>query len=139
MTPEYFAYHQHRDYILYKELAKIETVPEFKKILTELIDQEYADFDFWRQLSTKKEFKVSRLDIFLFKTMRRTLGLTFTAKFLESHEKEMIKSYQKYSKTISDPKLKEGIQNVINHEIYHEQELIGQIKEEQVEFISSII
>lgn len=139
MTAEYFAYHQHRDYILYKELAKIETVPDFKRILEELINQEYADFDFWKQLSKQKKFKVSGFEIFLFKQMRRTLGLTFTAKFLESHEKEMIKRYEEYSKTVSDPKLKQGIQNVIDHEVYHEQELIGQIKEEKVEFISSII
>lgn len=138
LDADYFAYNQYRDYTIYKALAKDEKVPEFKKILEELIEHEYQDYDFWLQLSKRKKFSVSRIEIFFFKLMRNILGLTFTVKYLEGHEKVMIRKYTEFSATVDKP-LQEKIGSIIEHERYHERQLIGQIKEERVEFISNII
>lgn len=138
LNPDFFAYNQYRDYIIYRELTKIEKIDEFKKILEELIAHEIQDYNFWLQFSKKKSFKVSKFEIFIYKLMRKFLGLTFTAKFLERHEREMIKLYTEFSKEV-DEKLKEEIGKIIEHERYHERKLISQIKEEKIEFMGSII
>lgn len=138
MTAEQFAYNEYRDYVTYRELAHIETVPAFKKILEELMQHELEDYQFWLQFSTTKTFAISRFELLLLKIMRRLLGLTFTAKFLELHEKEAIQNYTEFLQT-APADVKERIQVIIDHEMQHERELIGQIREEQVEFMGSII
>jgi VIT1/CCC1 family predicted Fe2+/Mn2+ transporter len=138
MTADDFAKNEYRDYITYKELANIETVPDFKKILQELTRHELGDYNFWLKFSSKKEHKISATEILFLKFLRKVLGLTFTAKFLERHEKEAIFNYKEFLKTAKGT-TKEEIKEIIKHEKYHERQLIGQIKEEVVEFMSSII
>lgn len=134
----YFAYRQYRDYVIYKALAKNERNLEFKKVLESLIDQELEDFHFWQKLADKKEFHVSKLQVFTFLFLRKIFGLTFTAKFLETREKKMISEYHQYIKKV-DPKIKKGIQAIIAHEQFHEAQLINQIQEHKIQFMSSIV
>ena len=47
MTTNYVAQNQYRAYRIYSELATIEWVPEFKKILLELAEHERKDYLFW--------------------------------------------------------------------------------------------
>lgn len=139
MTPERFAQNEYRDYAVYKELARVETVPSFKKILEELVEHEAKDFEFWKGISKKKEFRMSSMSLFFYRLMRNVLGLTFTAQFLEGREKEAQKAYKEYIKTVTDPAIKKRIKNIIEHEQYHERVLIDHIKEDRVKFVSSIV
>jgi vacuolar iron transporter family protein len=138
MTPEEFARNEYRDYVTYKELAKVETVPEFKKILEELTLHEESDLKFWLRFSSKKQFSISPLEIFFLKCLRKTLGLTFTAKFLERQEKQAVLNYSLFLGQ-AEERVKEQIRDIIRHEEYHERALIGHIKEERIAFTSSII
>ena len=78
-----YTLNEYRDYITYKELARVETVPEFKQILESLTEQEWNDYQYWLKFSTRKEFSMSSGEILWIKLMRKVLGLTFTAKFIE--------------------------------------------------------
>ncbi|MBI4597442.1 MAG: VIT1/CCC1 transporter family protein [Candidatus Omnitrophica bacterium] len=138
MTPEEFAKNEYRDYVTYRELALIETVPAFKRILEELTQHELEDYNFWLSLSSKKTFRISPWELLFLKFLRRVLGLTFTAKFLERHEKQAIMNYHEVLLTASG-KMKEEIQQIIRHEEYHERSLIDQIKEERITFMGSIV
>lgn len=138
MTADQFAYNEYRDYVTYRELAKIETVPAFKKILNELVQHELDDYGFWRQLSSIKEHRVSPFEVMLLKLMRKVLGLTFTARFLERHEHDAIRNYAALLPTADDA-LKAKLQDIIRHETHHERELIGQIREGRVQFLGSIV
>ncbi|MBI1976469.1 MAG: VIT1/CCC1 transporter family protein [Candidatus Omnitrophica bacterium] len=138
MTADDFAYSEYLDYITYQELAKVESVPEFRKILEQLIQHELDDYRFWLQFSSKKKFTVSPIRIFFLKIMRRLLGLTFTAKFIEGNEKKAIRNYTEFLATAEEP-TRARIQAIIEHERWHEREMINQVKEERVEFIGSII
>ena len=137
-TPDQFALNEYRDYVTYRELAKIEALPKFKKILEELIQHELDDYRFWLEFSSKKEHHISALEIWLLTLMRRVLGLTFTAKFLERHEKDAVRNYTAFLSR-ADGAIKERLQEIISHEMYHERELIGQIKEERVKFLGSVV
>ncbi len=138
LNANYFASNQYRDYIIYKELAKNESNPEFKKILESLVQQEYEDYLFWQKLSEKKGFAVSRLQITIFKLIRAIFGLTFTAKFLEGREKEMIQKYTTFLNAVDQP-LQEEIKKIIAHEKEHEQKFISQIKEDRIDFMGNIV
>ncbi len=134
-----FAYDEYKDYLIYKELLERETDPELKKVLTEIVGHQFEHYGFWETLSTKKEFVIPPYKIWFFRMIRKVLGLTFTLRFLERDEREAIKRYKELLATTKEPPIKERLKKIIYHEEYHEKRLIGEIKEEKVEFISSII
>lgn len=138
MTADIFARNEYRDYIVYKTLAEKERVPEFKKILEDLTAQEWADYQFWLKFSKQKKFSVSLLIVWKFILMRKVLGLTFIAKFLESAERKTIDAYNEFLKTV-EPELAAQIKKIVEHEEEHEDKFINQIKEEKVQFIGSIV
>ncbi|OGD85874.1 hypothetical protein A2Z23_00925 [Candidatus Curtissbacteria bacterium RBG_16_39_7] len=138
MTADDFARDEYKDYITYKELAKTETVPAFKEILEHLIRHELDHYNFWLKFSSKKEFKIDALGILFLKLSRKILGLTFTTKFLERHEKQTILNYRQFLKS-AENKTREQIEEIIKQEELHERKLVGQIREERIKFISSIV
>lgn len=138
MTPEHFARDEYRDYVTYRELAKTETVPEFKRILEALIEHELEDYRFWLRLSSTKTHRMHGFEVWCLKAMRRILGLTFTAKFLEGHERDAVRKYTAFLNTV-DAALRPRVQEIIDHETHHEKELISQIKEARVQFLGSVV
>lgn len=138
LTPDEFALNEYRDYITYRELAKIERVPKFKKILETLVEHEIEDYRFWLPHCRQQEHRISAVEIWGLKLMRRLLGLTFTAKFLEGNERDAIRNYTTFLQHV-DERMRAQIEDIIRHEKLHEQELIGQIREERVSFLSSIV
>jgi VIT1/CCC1 family predicted Fe2+/Mn2+ transporter len=138
MTPDQFALNEYRDYITYRELAKTETVPAFKKILEALVEREIEDYRFWLPYCTKKAHRISGCEVWCLKAMRMLLGLTFTAKFLEGNERQAVRNYTAFLKD-ADETMRAKVEDILHHERAHEQELIGQIQEERVSFLSSIV
>ena len=138
-TQPSFASIQYRHYRILSELEKIESNVEFKKILHKFAEHEKNDFEFWKEFDDKKEFNLNPITIMAVKLMRKVLGLTFVVKYLENEEKNLLKQYKEFATKIKNQQQKAKIKQAIEHEIQHEQELISQIKEERVEFISSII
>lgn len=139
MNPDFFAQHQYQDYVVFRELARSERNPEFKRIMEQLSSQELQDWQFWRARAQKKDFHVSRWTVAWYQIMRRVLGLTFTAKFLEGNERHAIRQYEAYLKTIRDPELNAHIAEIIARERAHERLFISQIKEEKIAFMGSIV
>jgi VIT1/CCC1 family predicted Fe2+/Mn2+ transporter len=70
--------------------------------------------------------------------MRKVLGLTFTAKFIELNEKRAVRDYTALLDT-APPDMRDRIRHIIEHEKQHEKHMIGQIREEKVEFIGSMV
>ncbi len=135
----YFSYVQYKAHIIYSELSKVERNQEFKRILEHLAKEELKHYNFWKRFSTSQKVSISLLLVFWYKILRVILGLTFMVRFLERHEEELIHQYKDFAETIQDKKLKKEIQNIIQDEEKIEKELISQIKEEKVAFISSIV
>lgn len=142
MTPlkaaEQFARNEYRDWMTYKALAAVEPVPDFKLVLEELTKHEWEDYQFWLQFSERKQFYVSPFEIVFLKFMRRLLGLTFTAKFLERHEHWAVERYKIFLKEAS-PEVAERVRSIITREDNHEKVLLSRIKEERVMFMGSIV
>ena len=133
-----FAEEEYKAYVTYRELAKVESNSEFRKLLLELSKHELGHYKFWRKYSSKKDFSVNPLELLLMKLMRMVFGLTFIAKYMEAAEKNAIKDYTQFMKT-EGKALGKDVKSIINDELYHENEFSANIKEERVKFISSMI
>lgn len=136
---EHFAYNQYRDWIVYTVLAERESNPEFKRILEELIGHELEDYRFWLDLSPRKTFRVGAGIRIAYRVVRRALGLTFTAKLLERREKQMIGEYRGLLDSVADPRIRAAIHRILEHENLHESRLIGQVREQKIDYLSSMV
>ncbi|MCS7184700.1 MAG: VIT1/CCC1 family protein [bacterium] len=138
MDIEDFAYREYKECVIYSALLKYEKNPEFKRVLESIIQHETSHYNFWNSYA-KKEFKISPIQVFLFKVIRKILGLTFTLKLIEGSEKAAIKRYSEYLKVASDPVIIEKVKELIKDEQDDERKVIESIKEQRVEFLSNII
>lgn len=123
---------------VYSELARAERDPKTRNILAELARHEARHYAFWRKLSSKKAFAANPIEVFAIMMLRLILGLTFTAKFLERQEKEAIAEYSRFLKAKDRRMWREG-RRIVHDEMHHEHSLRSMIREERVEFISSIV
>lgn len=138
MTPEAFAEDEYRDLETYRALAAIEPNLEFKRVLEELIVQETNHFEFWREHTAKKTYRVPCWYLARAKLLRKILGLTFTIKLLERTEREAIGHYRDYLASAATD-LKPKIEAIIEDELRHERECASRIKENQIAFVGNII
>lgn len=133
-----FLRQEYRDYYGYKALLAVEKDPEFKAILADLVEHEKHDVEFWQPFAPDYIPKPNRLQILSWIIMRKVLGLTFIARYLERNERKAVEDYTTIQKEFDD-ETAEKIQEIIDHESEHESRLINQIKEERVDFISNIV
>ncbi|PIR87500.1 MAG: rubrerythrin family protein [Candidatus Harrisonbacteria bacterium CG10_big_fil_rev_8_21_14_0_10_49_15] len=138
MTPYYFAYKQKLDWLVYKDLASREKDKDLKAVLEKLIDHELADYKFWQKM-VAREIQIPHWKIVFFRGLRTVFGLTFTARFLEGRERGMIEKYTRYLVTIEDAGQRAELKKIIEHERFHEEQFLSLIKEEKVDFVSSIV
>lgn len=129
---------EYRDSQIYAALLARESDPVFRDTLKKMLTHEKKHFALWREFASQKEFSVSPLTLRLYLFMRRVLGLTFTLRFLEHAEHNGIELY-KEARSHIDGEFRPLFNEIIEDETRHEKELIKEIKEEKVEFISSII
>jgi VIT1/CCC1 family predicted Fe2+/Mn2+ transporter len=138
METDNFAKDEFKDFTIYNELKKFEKDKNFRKILEKLSKQELKHYKFWISISTRKKYSISKLEILFFRIIRIIFGLTFTLKFLENHEKDVIKSYKNYLKKLKG-KTKTKLKQIIKDEEFHENQLIKKVNEERVRYLGASI
>jgi VIT1/CCC1 family predicted Fe2+/Mn2+ transporter len=138
MEIDNFAKDEFKDFTIYNELKKFEKDKNFRKILEKLSKQELKHYKFWLSISTRKKYSISKLEILFFIIIRIIFGLTFTLKFLENHEKDVIKSYKDYLKKLKG-KMKTKLKQIIKDEEFHENQLIKKVNEERVRYLGASI
>ncbi len=139
MNASYFARRQYRDYCVYKALAKTEPEESFRVMIEKVTRYEHEDFLFWRNLSSQKKFGVSKLLIWYFCFLRKVFGLIFTIKILQRRAQETAELYKKYLARNRDGDVRRHVEQMIEHEALHEDELVAELKEDRVTFLSSIV
>ena len=139
MEPTYIEYARNElsEYYIYGKLAAMERKPENRAMLEKLSLQEKSHYEFWKTLAPNAEIQPRKLGLILFPAMRAILGVTFTAKLLESHEKDAVLRYQKILPHIP-PSHRARFQEIIKDEQSHEQSLIGEVKEKRIAYLGFI-
>ncbi len=133
-----FCIDEYKDYIIYKEMAEREKSLRLKEILNKLAEEEYDHYLFWSKLIGEDcKSEVSKWTIRLLRLSRKIFGLTFTLKFLELHEKEVIKEYKEYMRYLDEENQKK-LQEIIDDEMTHESRLMEDINEAVVRYLSFI-
>jgi VIT1/CCC1 family predicted Fe2+/Mn2+ transporter len=105
---------------------------ENRRILERIAADELAHSKFWQNY-TGATCEPSRLRVWFFALLARTLGFTFTVKLLEKKEVGGRDFY-----TRLEPEVPE-IAKVREDEARHEQELIGMLDEERLRFVGSMV
>lgn len=133
-----FCLDEYKDYMIYKEMANREKDPRLREILNRLAEEEYEHYLFWSKLIGEDcKSEVSERTIRLLRISRRLFGLTFTLKFLELHEREVIKEYKEYLHNLEGED-REKLQRIIDDEMTHESKLMEDINEAVVRYLSFI-
>ena len=138
LLAEKYCIDEYVDYKVYDYLAGRERDPQLREILEALAKEEYDHYLFWKRIVNMDcKTEVSKAKLRIISIMRRLFGLTFTLKYLERHEEEVIREYREYAKYL-DGDDREVLEKIINEEEKHESELISGINEAVVKYLSFI-
>ncbi len=133
-----FCLDEYKDHLIYRQLAEYERDPRLREILVRLSEEEYEHYLFWSRLIGEDcKSSVSPWTIRLLRLSRRLLGLTFTLKLLELHEKDVIEEYKKYLDNLSGED-REILESIIEDEETHESKLMAGINEAIVRYLSFV-
>ena len=127
------------DSTLYAALAAREKNRERRKILEELSRQEHRHYRFWAKIAGQDCRPRGRAKLALYLAMRKILGLVFTIKYLEKHEKNVVEEYRETLPLLSSEEEKKTLEEIIREEEEHENKLISQIDEAIVKYMSFIV
>ncbi len=117
---------------IYHKLASLVRDENNRKILAQISQDELGHYEFWTSL-TQQRVAPDRFKVFFYVLISRLFGLTFGIKLMEKGEGSAQDAYAGL-KEIS-PRVEEIIQD----ETRHEQELIGFIDEERLKYVGSIV
>ncbi|MCX8196544.1 MAG: VIT1/CCC1 family protein [Acidilobaceae archaeon] len=117
------------DHALYSELAKREREEEVRALLREFAEHELRHYNFWKGLAGSCG-SVDRKRLLFYLLLRKALGLTFTLKLLERHEKETVKEYKEYLPKLSEEKRAELLR-MIEEEELHEKRFLERLAERE--------
>lgn len=126
------------EHFVYARLAAREKNPANRLLLERMSVQEKEHYELWRKLAPEVQVKPRQMVIFGFSLMRTFLGVTFTTKFLETHENHAVSQYQKLLADIP-PENRVYLEQIIEEEKSHEKALLAQIKEKRVSYLSFIV
>jgi VIT1/CCC1 family predicted Fe2+/Mn2+ transporter len=129
---EKFQRNEITEYHIYSKLAKIEKNADNKQTLQKIAEEENRHYDFWKSF-TNREISPNRLRIFFYYWIVRILGITFGIKLMEKGEVNAQDNYNALLEIIPD------VQSIIAEEDKHENELIGLIQEEKLNYVGSIV
>jgi len=119
------------EYHIYQRLAK-RVKNNNAAVLKDIAEDELRHYHFWKKYSGK-EVKPNRWKVFKFYWITRLLGLTFGIKLMENGEAGAQEKYEQALNYIPEAK------SIVEDEDSHEEELIGMIKEKQLDYVGSIV
>lgn len=122
---------------VYGALAAIEQHGQRRELLHTLADTEREHSVFWKEISGREARPPSALKIRLLTLMRRIAGLTFTMKFLELHEGEVVAQYQRWIPMLSDER-QSRLSAIMKDEEEHERYFMSQVDEAIVRYIGFV-
>jgi VIT1/CCC1 family predicted Fe2+/Mn2+ transporter len=125
------------EHFMYHKLSLREKSPENRDLLEKLSLQEKTHYEFWKTLLPGIDPKPHALGLYGIPFLRTVFGVTFTTKFLESHEKDAVKTYQEILPLVPASH-KERLRKIIQDEQSHERALIDQLKERRIAYVGFV-
>ncbi len=126
------------DHYVYKELARVEKDESRRRVLEEMAEHEWSHYEFWKSIGGECREGVNPGKAKLYVLMRRLLGLTFTMKYLERHELDVINQYREYLDRLEGEE-RERLEKILEDEMKHERTHMESIDEKIVKYIGFIV
>jgi len=121
------------EHIIYRKLASIVKEKKQSEILSRISEEEFTHHEIFKSI-TQTEVQPDRFKIFIYVFISSLFGLNFGLKLMEKGEDAAQDNYDGDLKEIS-PELQEVLQD----ENKHENELISLIEEERLKYVSSMV
>jgi len=119
------------EHVLYAALAK-RVKGKNSEVLKKISADELRHYHYFKKV-TGREVKPDRLKIILYRFISRIFGLTFTIKMMDNGEVQASHNYEDIEERLP------GIKKIIQDEVRHEQALMGQIEEEALKHMGSMV
>lgn len=119
-------------YHIYKKIALLMKDKHNRDIIEKIALDELEHFHTMKTI-TKKELKAQKIKVAFYYLITRILGLTFGIKLFEKNESRAVKDYATISSEL------EFMNDIIEDEERHEEELINMINEERLNYIGSVV
>lgn len=119
------------EHVLYAALAK-RVKGKNSEVLKKISADELRHYQYFKKV-TGREVKPDRLKIILYRFISRIFGLTFTIKMMDNGEVQASHNYEDIEERLP------GIKKIIQDEVGHEQALMGQIEEEALKHMGSMV
>lgn len=120
------------EYHIYSRLANVVPNKQNSEILQRIAEDERRHHDFWMKY-THRPAAPKRWIIFFYYWVSRIFGITFGIKLMERGEESAQINYALITEEIHEA------QAVVDDEHAHEQELIGMIEEERLNYVGSVV
>jgi VIT1/CCC1 family predicted Fe2+/Mn2+ transporter len=120
------------EYHIYSKLARVIPNRQNAAVLKEIAEDERRHHDFWKKY-TQREARAKRWKIFFYYWVSRIFGITFGIKLMERGEEQAQINYTRITEEIPEAK------RIVDDEHAHEQELIGMIEEERLNYMGSVV
>lgn len=118
-------------YIVYQKLAKREKNPHNSRILSDISAEERNHYVTLRSY-TGQDVNPNRFLIIFYMMLVHLLGITFVVRQMELNEKDLSEVYKDFPDT-------QYLAEMAADEERHEQQLIGMINEERLEYMGSVV
>ncbi|HPS86880.1 MAG TPA: VIT1/CCC1 family protein [Spirochaetota bacterium] len=119
------------EHMLYGALAKRATGKN-AAILKKISDDELKHYYFFKKI-TGQDVKPAWFKIIFHRFVSRIFGFTFTIKMMENGEEQAEHNYEGVEKIVP------GIKKIIQEEVKHEAALMGQVEEDVIKHMSSMV
>ncbi len=130
---------EYNDSVLYARLSK--TVPAsspFAEVLAQLSATENKHFEFWKRYAPGATPKLERLKLYWVLFLRRVLGLTFAARYLDRHESSVVKDYTGLAALIPQSD-RAAFDEMVADEREHEKAFEKRIESSAISYISFVV
>ncbi|MDP8003873.1 MAG: VIT1/CCC1 family protein, partial [Caldisphaera sp.] len=124
-------------YVLYKTLSETSKDNQIKDHLEKLANQEKEHYEFWKSI-VKQECKPDIKPGFFFKILYRLFGPVFTLQVLENNESATIEEYKNFLDKLDNEEKKKILKKIIEDEENHERQIICDIKDIRVKYLSYV-
>jgi len=119
------------EHVLYAALAK-RVKGKNSEVLKKISADELRHYHYFKKV-TGRDVRPDRLKIILYRFISRIFGLTFTIKMMDNGEVQAGHNYEDIEERLP------GIKKIIQDEVRHEQALMGQIEEEALKHMGSMV
>jgi VIT1/CCC1 family predicted Fe2+/Mn2+ transporter len=120
------------EYVIYTRLAERTSDPHNRKILERIARDELRHFEMWEKISGRK-IPPNRLRVWWYMLISRLFGLSFGLKLMEKGEALARDVYGTLQQSVPD------LGDLIRDEQRHEEDILGMLEEERLEYAGSIV